>query len=69
MSRIMGDSLVAGPEAMSAPEMVTVRLTRGQAEALSELAQSALEDAVLSSERSYMSRVVETLRAQIGGSR
>ena len=73
MSRIVGDALVAGaPEGESAPEFVTVRVTRGQAEALAataELAREKLADAGFTEEADYASSAIASVRAQIGGSR
>jgi hypothetical protein len=69
MSRIVGDALVAGPETTSGPEVVTVRLTYGQAYVLSELTHDALEDVKNPVDRIYLRQVLETVRAQIGGSR
>lgn len=74
MSRIVGDTLegalVAGPEAGHVPEYVTVRLTRGQVEAListAEMAQEKLEDNGYADESAYVSATIASIRAQIGG--
>jgi hypothetical protein len=72
MSRIVGDSLVGGPETAFAPEFVTVRLTRGQAEALAvsaEYAQEALADSDVptQSDREFLASSIDAIRAQIGG--
>lgn len=72
MSRILGDALVGGPEAESAPEYVTVRITRGQAEALSK-SMDILVDRLLSDgffkEAEYGQSALSALRSQIGGPR
>ena len=72
MSRIVGDALVGGPDTGHTPEYVTVRMTRGQAEALAasaELAREKLDDAGFAKEAAYASAAIANIRAQIGGSR
>lgn len=72
MSRIVGDSLVGGPETARAPEYVTVRLTRGQAEVLSAAAEN-VRDVIADVEestqvdRDFLAATIAALRAQIGG--
>jgi hypothetical protein len=72
MSRIVGDALVGGPETQRVPDVVTVRLTRGQAETLAiaaeELAETLNEDGFIG-ESLNLQIVVSAFRAQIGGSR
>lgn len=72
MSRIVGDSLIGGPEAVFAPEFVTVRLTRGQVEAMLGSAEQVREVIVGSGEATqadveFLSRAIAAIRAQIGG--
>lgn len=72
MSRILGDALVGGPEAGSVPEMVTVRITRGQAEALAASAESVSGDLMtggFSEQSSYLFAARTALLSQIGGPR
>jgi hypothetical protein len=79
MTRIVGDAMVAGAEECEpAPEMVTVRITRGQAEALASSAEQVrdlLKDVDESIgeppdyEVEFLSRALSDFRAQIGGSR
>lgn len=74
MSRIVGDSLVGGPETARVPEYVTVRLTRGQAETLAASAENVrdlIADVEESTQvdREFLASTIDALRSQIGGAR
>lgn len=73
MSKFVGDALVGGgPQATSAPEVVTVQLTRGQAEVMAQAAQQLagilIADGFIS-EGLTVQTSLNVFRAQIGGSR
>jgi hypothetical protein len=72
MSRIVGNSLLTGPEPEFAPEYVTVRLTRGQAEALvasAEHVRDILLDVDGPTDVAFLAKAIDAARAQIGGSK
>ena len=64
--------MIGGPETAVTPEYVNVRLTRGQAEALTRSAEQVREVIVESgastqTDIDFLSRAIAAIRSQIGG--